>query len=357
MTLVRKSQDYIAGESRIRQGTRVVPIFYPKGGMILANEDDVIRVGQRICQSAQLDDGDIELINEATVFEGGKQRAETNDGSKITFSMTFKGNALEGLAAFMNHDLNDVPVIQQGQSLTQRGALVLLEFDDKDELRFSTLIPDCTVKQTSIPGFQDGQSEYTLEISTESNVYRGAQYCIPVKEIWYDNGTVTNTSAPDGVLTSFQIGSGNGSGLAANSGPLAVKWSGTLAAPANYIFQLSVNGSVTTSGFTYGTSDGEITFGTAPADGAKIEAWYWVRADAETWDEEKSYKSNAIVKYNNVYYNLTGTPSVGAVPDAGAPWAAYTGFGWDGAAGIATPTIPYSSGDQHVLKSWTPILE
>lgn len=358
MSLSIRLGDSVADELRLSQGDKVVPVWHPIGiskqlhkpwpGMLLPNG--------RICRIGEISNGDYEFLNERDAFQVGKTRTTINDGKQFTLTLTLEGNALEAQAVLLGQDLHEYAAIRQGQTIAGAGHLTLIKGDTNENAAFCIHIPNVEVKLTDIPGATDGTSTYSIELTTRSEVYWTGGQVVAAQESWFDGTSpkdgstvVTNAAAPDGTITAFTLGTGNGAGVAA--APLAVPFNrdagGTAAA---YLVEVRINGS-STSGYTYDAATGVITFSTAPADGAHLSVVYFVRAGAKSWSSSRAYGIGEIVVYNDNYYITDAAATAGTIPDGTTPWIAYTGFGWDGSAGVGTPVVPYVSGETSMFES------
>jgi len=216
-----------------------------------------------------------------------------------------------------------------------------------------------------MPGIENGETFFSIDISTTSNAWKTQEYLIPIKELWFEgtsyadgSTSITNAAAPDGIITDFQLGTGNNTGLT-NLFPSAQSFNPDASGAAEYFVDVRVNGT-SVSGYTYDTATTTISFTTAPADGSVLEAIYYVRSDAPAWDSGKRYGIGAVVSYDNAYF-INDTPDTGTTPNSGtpaSPWPAYTGFGYDNlAAAVGSPIVPFSaSGNYFMLNSWDRLL-
>jgi hypothetical protein len=358
MSLTVRQGDFTANELRLSQGDKVVPIWMPIGlrKQMSKQFPAVIRPMGRLCRISEVSDGAYEFLNEREAFQVGKVRTTINDGKQFTLSLTAEGNALELQAALLGQDLHDVPAIRQGQTISGAGHIALFKAGQDENVGFSIIVPDCEVKLTSIPGATDGTSTYTIDLVTRSEVYWFAGQIVPIQESWFAgtspaDGTtaITNAAAPSGVITEFTLGTGNGTGV--SDAPLAVRFNRDASGADAYILEVRVNGSKTT-GYTYNASTGVLTFGTALAAGAHLSVIYAVRTGSRVWDSSVSYGIGEIVQYNSAYY-ISDAASTSSIPAGTSPWIAYAGFGWDGAAGVGTPVVPYvAPGQTNMFESY-----
>lgn len=341
-----------ASETFTLNGKKVIPVFYPEGGFIPSSYPSRIYSCMRLSSLAEVGDVSLEFDNERDLFEVGKSKVTVNDGTITSFELTCFGNAYKTLGALHLQDMLAYPVIELGKSTTLAGHLALLSASsDDNDAQFSSFFPNVQIKQTSAPGATDGESTFTIEVKTTETAYHSTNYVLPVKEIFYDDGsTITNAAAPDGTLTVIRLGDGNDNGVA-TAGPLAVPISSSLTGLSQYFIEIKVDGEAVTSGITYDSSatGGTLTWGTAPADGAKVEATYFARWGAPAYDATKAYGVGHIVESGGSYYTITaGTAAIGVAPGSG-PWVAYTAFGYDGTTPISTPVVPHTSGNVSVF--------
>lgn len=342
--------DFIASEASLREGTKVVPIFMPHGGLVSPAFPNTMQVTGRLCKITEVSDAEPEFINERDHFNVGKRRLPVNDGVNWTVTLTGEGNAYALQAALKGQNLRQYAGVRQGATLNNAGDLVLIEAGKDGVVLGSTYIPDCNIKFANIPGASDGESTMSIEITTSGNVMRMGDYVIPVKEIWLDPvGTTVNATAPDGTLDDFVLGTGTGSAVA--EAPLAASIDPDGSGAARYILRVALDGAVTTA-YTFVHATSTLTLNSVPADGAKLEVTYGVKTGAPLWSSTEQYGIGSVVQGSNgtYYTNAAAIAAIGQDPIAGAPWAAFTGFG---VTPGTTPVIPHF---EAMLKTWIRIV-
>lgn len=352
MSLTIRQGDFIADELRLSQGDKVVPIWMPttlNRQMVKSFPAEVFPNG-RLCRISEVSNGSYEFLNEREAFQAGKERVTINDGKQFTLTLTLEGNALEAQAAILGQDLHEYAGIRQGQTISNVGHLALIKAGTDNKVLSSYLIPNIEAKLTDITGVTDGTSTYSMELTTRSEVYWVGGQAIPVQEVWFagtspkdGSTTIVNAAAPDGVLTEFPLGTGNGAGVAAS--PLAVPFNRDAGGGVDsYLVEVRENGT-TISGHSYNPATGVKTLASAPAAGTHLSTVYFVRTGARAWSNDVEYGIGEIVQYDGAYF-ISDDISTGTTPNKTtpvSPWLAYTGFGWDGSAGVGTPVTPYVS--------------
>lgn len=363
MSVAWKQGDSSVSESRLRNGDKVTPIWVPKGGKVFANKPADYHSMHRLCDVVEISDITPEFLNERDLFNVGKERSTVNDGVKWTGTLTGSGNALEIKGALLGKDFHKYPVVKEGSTVTAAGHLFLLAATpDTLKYWFSTVMLDCEIKFTDIPGATDGTSDFTIEFAVRTDIYSTAAQLFPIRELWYagtspadGTTTITNANAPDGTNTTFKLGSGNNTGL--TDTPLAVAvMEDSAGTAAEYILEYRTNESITT-GFTYASSTGIITPSSTLTAGTKLEVVYFVRGGARSWSSTVAYGKNEIVSYSDKYFK-SDTASTGTAPVPGtpaSPWPLYEGFGVvsGGGSGVGTPLIPYNQGNEFdMFQGW-----
>lgn len=332
--------DSSANFKREAEGARWVPIFIPKGGYTTSRYPADIWSMKRLCKVVSISFNSEEL-DSRDVFEVGKSLGSTNSGIRNTITVEGFGGALELIAAFAGVDYATSPVVEMSKQFTDVGDLLLVNANADFTAIGSILFQNIDVNLNGLPSIAQGVGTFTFDLSTTTRPLWSGRYVMAVKETFYDDGTnITNTAAPDGTAVTFKLGEGNMTGIA-TAGPLAVKYNTAGSTDfASHIVKVLVNGTAVTSGITYAPAAGTLTFGTAPADGAKLEVEYFVESGADTWDENTEYGVGAVVLYNGTYYKADAIDT-GTTPANVSPWLEYDGFGYDGSAGIGDPVIPY----------------
>lgn len=272
-----------ATADNIRIGKRLLVVWVKQGGIILTNGLTYMR---KMSDVQQIADIAAEFLNERDIFESGSKSLPTSDGINWSTTLTLEGDSIEEVASLIGQAIQTYPSIQN-KDYGLCGHLVLMSFDEDYDLKKTDVLFDVGVKLDSIPGTQDGEISRNVTLYTKQGknavsiwgLPGVSQGGVPAFEIFWDNGsTVTNTDAPDGVLTAFTLGDGNDS-YAVPAAPLILQVDPTAGTTAyQYFYYIRVDGvDVNPNDIaSFNTTTKVLTFVTAPADGAKLEVAYLV---------------------------------------------------------------------------------
>ena len=267
----------------IDRGT--LPIWIPYGGI---ENPTSLQYIHSLCNVQGIDSPSLEFINETTINALGKLPTTVNDGMRIgEFSVTIRGNDVATLYALVGLNWNDVFAPDLYKDHGMKGALMLYKFKNgkgEQGLERTDLILDVSVKIQEMPGGQVGSdTEQTVTFyADEARMFTIPEGHSPAFEVFYDNGgTITNANAPDGALTDFDLGDGNGSyapGSPINPATVDIEAYAALTGYKQKFFYVRVDGvDQDPAQVAYSiTATNHLEFTTAPADGAKLEVCYLV---------------------------------------------------------------------------------
>jgi len=240
-----------------------------------------------LCALKEADDITQEAIEKFEFLYGGKDPDTRSSGKMIPkFYMTIAGGAYALMRAFIGRDqgVSTVNSFEPEIEYPASGHILINSYDDRTNLLVGqTLFMNLKVHFDSIEGLKTtGESMIKVGFSSPSarvimtDVAQGEMINV---EFWRDNATTDiNTNAPDGTLTTFVAGTGNGS-YPTSTTPVPLALDSTnpnLTGWKDYLIDLRVNGAVVplqgTGSATFSTST--ITFAAAPADGKAILAIY-----------------------------------------------------------------------------------
>lgn len=286
--------DDIATLDNIRNGKRTVPIWIKGGGIPFVAGLEYIH---KLSDVQEIAEATAELLNEREHFEGGSECIKVNDGTEWTQTITVEGNALEVVGALIGQDLNVSPVLKYGKTYARTGHLLLVSHDDTKEKNASNamLMTDVTVKLLSGPGLTNGDTNYTISLESRGEVCRVHGGHLFSAEIF--SKLDGNALAPDGVLTDFKLGDGNGS----YPSPLAGVADNIIIDPDatsdlyKYFAYVKLDGvDVSPADATWTQGTKTLSFVTAPADEAILE-WMWL-ADCATTNPAHNHAGSKFVE-------------------------------------------------------------
>jgi hypothetical protein len=274
----------VATADNIRTGKKLRVVWVKEGGMVFPTIG--LRYEHSLSDVQQIADIAGEFLNERDIFQSGYTSAQTNDGVNFSTTMTLEGDSLEEVASLIGQVIRTYPSLEWGRDYGRMGHLVMMSFDEDYNLKVSDVLFDVGIKLTSIPGTQDGEITRQIELYTKQGINPASVWGetgvseggVPSFEMWWDNGTtVTNLTAPNGVLTAFTLGYGNKS-YATNAAPdiLIVNADGATDFQKYFYFVRVDGDDVNPNDCTFNPTTKVLTFTTAPADGAKLEVAYMV---------------------------------------------------------------------------------
>lgn len=266
-----------ADQSKTRSGITTGAFLIPYGGIKRDGSPAKFKGIGSLSEIVTFGDPTLELQNERTVFELGHKLKTINDGYTLPdFDISFHGNEISTLGAFIGQDFATTPVINHTGTYDQKFALIVMGgtgHGSTASIEVCDLYLNCQVKILGQPGGSDGETQRTISVYSDTPVVKssGNNVCFAT-EIWHDDASadpdLTNAAAPNGTLTDFVLGTGNGA-YSASYTPTAVSYDGT-----NYIAQVVVNGEPVETGWSFTSGTNTLTFTTAPADGAKLQVFY-----------------------------------------------------------------------------------
>jgi len=250
------------------------------------------KAGGVFCITKSLQGATLAPINENEVMFIGKTKKLSTEGTQWDgLTATVSGNATGILRV-----LGQTPVASKSTTIEYQYDqtplfLVIHAYNESNVLYSSELYPFSIARITNTAGLEpDSITDFDIQFfntdSTNYPIRKLAPGYMWVAEPWYDNGgTVTNADAPDGILTAFVLGTGNGSYVGTPATPTAVIIDNTLSGAAQYLY-VFLDGVDVTSQVSFNAGTKTITFTTAPANGAKLAVFYAVaqNASAPGWD-------------------------------------------------------------------------
>jgi hypothetical protein len=319
---------------------------------------------QRLCSIRGIGNFAGEAQNERESREAGKATLTVNDGTLFSSTLSVKGDDVYTLAALQGKNLHNVTAdtfdflagIRYGGTFNNAGHLIITSFDGSGSAgnaQGSIVYPNVTVKFDEIRGLGDPETNVSVTLETTTQPYHFGNGVIAVPFMFLDDGTITNTDAPDGTLTAFAIKDANEAYGEASTpaGDLKiVPVDDTQTGIGKYIIDFRVDGSEVTSGVTIDQSTGTFTFSSAPADGAMIEGIVAVPTGFPTHTTGEVASVGTIREFNGAYYvaNTTTTD----LPSS-ADWDAVTLIDppyWGTSPG--GNSVHTSSHPQHPGMSW-----
>lgn len=236
------------------------------------------------CTVISAANGTLEPINEQDIIASGKEVLKVNDGTQLTgMSFTLRGNATGLISALKSQNLKDEIIIDYTGSTTTTKAcdVLLVSINPEDQqVAKSILILDAAVTLTDMPGAVDtGEVTREMVISQGGGkVYELGKGKAFAYEYWYDNSI--NANAPDGLITSFKVGQGEGN---SSVGPqTALNLSIIATGLAQKFKSLRLNGvEVDESEASWNAISRQVEFNTAPANLGMLEMWYAIDATSE----------------------------------------------------------------------------
>lgn len=250
------------------------------------------KVGGVFCITKSITGAALAPINEDEVMWIGKTKAMSTEGTQWDgLTADVSGNATGILRVLGQTPTTSKAVALEYQYDQTPMFLVIHAYNESNVLYSSELYPFSIARISNTAGLEpDSITDFEIEFYNTDSTNYPIRKLIPahmwVAEGWYDNGgTITNADAPDGTLTAFVLGTGNGSYVGTPATPTAVVIDSTATGAAQYLY-VFVNGVDVTSQVSFNAGTKTITFTTAPANGAKLNVIYGVaqNASAPGWD-------------------------------------------------------------------------
>jgi len=319
---------------------------------------------QRLCSVREIGNFAGEAQNERESREAGKTTLTVNDGITFSSTLSLKGDDVYTIAALQGKNLHNEDAdtfdflagIRYGGTFDDAGHLIITSFDGSGtagNAQGSIVYPNVTVKFEEIRGLSDPESNVSVTLETTTQPYHFGNGVIAVPFMFLDDGTITNTAAPDGVLTAFAIKDAN-EAYGESSTPAGdlkiVPVDDTQTGIGKYVIDLRVDGSEVTTGVTVAQSTGTLTWGSAPADGAMIQGIVAVPTGFPTYDADEVVSEGFIRESSGSYY-VANTATTNAPPHA--DWDAVTLIDppyWGTSPGGSS--INAASHPQHPGMSW-----
>lgn len=289
----------------------------------------------RLCSVTELTNATGELQNEREVREAGKSAGTANDGFLFSQTITFKGDDVYTVAALLGLNLNNsntsavtfLAGLKYGQVYTDAGDIVIQRFNSNGNVTGGVIIPEVTVRLLDVPGVVDTEATITVNLETKKSPIQVGNGALIVPFIFLDDGTVTNTAAPDGTITAFALKNANeayGAGSAPSGNHSFLRVDDLQSDWSKYLPSLRVGGeTLGSSDVTINADTATITFGTAPVDGAKITGIAVIPSGAPDYDATKVYSAGDVVKASDGdYYVATAAPGSEVPSGSATDWTA-----------------------------------
>lgn len=231
-------------------------------------------------------------VEEFEFLGGGKDPQKVSFGKQVEFGMEIAGNDLATLRAFIgrNQGVSTVNSWEPEIQYPASGHLLVNSYNyANNELVNQTLYMNLQVKFEEFAGM-DTSGERTQKVMFFNTSARIVKCDVAMGERinvegWYDDGLASlniNAAAPDGTITAFVLGTGNG--VSAGT-PVALRLDSTNAAQTGYkqwMIEATVDGAtVPLTGNSFTTST--FTFTTPPADGKHLMLIYVNDPALTTW--------------------------------------------------------------------------
>lgn len=256
-------------------------------GMEVCNVPTENKLIGLLCVLQNMDDIPLSAINERELQGVGKNNIIINDGEQIDpFNITIDGNAVGTISALVGHDINHDPAFQVKRDYFVKGSLLIVSHDNDGTPRRSDLITSLKVRIPSLAGITaGGENPQTVTFYSENaTCYIAIGTKSWAVEVWHkDDASIVNTNAPNGVLTTFTLGQGNGS----TGTPQALSWNSANYAAGTSLYEYyalaQLNGQKILTGDISAYDETSITFGTAPADKAYLLLFYLIDLSLYDW--------------------------------------------------------------------------
>lgn len=285
---------------------------------------------QRLCSIREMSSGTGEPQNEREAREAGKLTSTINDGVEFSWTITVKGDDVYTLAALQGNNMHNLTAntidtragIRYGGTFVDAGDLIITSFDkggSEGKVIGSRVIPDCTVKFEEVPGISDPETDVTVTITSKAAPYHFGSGIVAVPFLFYDNGIITNTNAPNGILTQFAIKNANeayGPNAAPAGNLLLQQVDADQSGIGKYVIGLRVDGAKVTTGVTVAQGTGTLTWATAPADGAKIMGIVAVPSGLPDYSASYTYSTGSPVLGSDGNTYVANTSTTNAPPHA-----------------------------------------
>lgn len=175
---------------------------------------------QRLCSIREMSEWTGEVQNEREAREAGKVSATVNDGVTFGATITVKGTDVPTLAALQGRHLHNLTTgtinmnagIRYGETYSDAGDLIVVDYTEggaEGNVMGGRVVANVDVKFETAPGVSDPNTDVTVTLQTKTNIYHFSNGIVPVPFLFFDDGDVTNTAAPDGTLPSFKIKDAN----------------------------------------------------------------------------------------------------------------------------------------------------
>lgn len=341
----------VASDSYKRIGTdaRVVPTWYKYGALTSSTKYPTSAFHwKRLCKISEIASITTEFANDRETVEIGKVTARTNDGKSFSTTMTFRGNDVYDLMALIGKDpwntskstASFKPAIEVGRDYGVQGALIFAIQNEEKKVIGSEILTDVGVKVLESPGAAEGETTYTVELYSKGELFRAGHGMMFTPFFFYDDGTgsgVTNSNAPDGTATAFNVKNANAAFSSAPSYSLLAQQVRPAASATfdKYVVEArlgsagSVNPKLTSTSAVFDATNCEIEISNTPQDGRMLEGVVLLPSGFDDYDATQTYWNGDIVKAaDGDYYiqSASGGASTTENPTGGGAtdWTAIT---------------------------------
>ena len=245
-----------------------------KGGYVTAASPSAICAAMEFCTVSEMPEWTQAAINEQTIVAPGKKNLTTRDGTSASGNLSFHANAVGTFRVLAKLYAADGMAIQWSVGdFGLVGSLIVHRYSDAGDLISSTCYVDVKAKIESVAGVVNQGLNFqpvTFYID-ESKIHTLTSGNLWMPFVFVYNGaSLTNAAAPDASITTFKLHDCNHSQT--TTPPQLVLFDDRPSGATNwkrYFATLRVDGvEVSTSAATWATDT--LTFGTAPADGARL---------------------------------------------------------------------------------------
>lgn len=191
------------------------------------------------------------------------------------WTLTIKGGDPKTLALLLGQDPNSAtmrsPQVRGNYGIS--GHLLIRVMTMTGNFAGDWLIHNIEARLPSIPAASP-DSSFTYQIEFQSTTAK-VNFSQAGEAFAIEGWKTPNTAAPDGTITAFTLGTGNGSYASATT-PVALSLDSTLTGFKRYFTAIYHNGTeVNTAAATFNAGTSVLTFGTAPATGTLL-AFYLI---------------------------------------------------------------------------------
>lgn len=313
-----------------RKFLNTVPMFHTYGSTVFTEHQDLLHAIHRLCFVVQTGNISVTNVNESFLQYAGKKRIRVNDGKEWTLPITLAGNELNTLLGITGQDVNistngvidyntAFPI---GKDFGTIGALYIAAADPDNRLSGGEYWTNVGLRVLQTAGVTNGDNNYEVEFYSfddRAECLKITSGQIVIVEKFQDSGLLVNPDAPDGTISTFQCGFGNGSLTTAEKTlvsatplqPQTVRpeFAGT-GNVWQYFLDIRINGVQIPIDYDvmYDSSAGALKFGTPPPAGSCLEIAYVLNTGFPTFDATRRYARYTTVEYQGKVFQSRPTP-------------------------------------------------